>query len=425
VDPNREGAFCENLKGHLFRQSFDRPILKNIESHLCEQLETCPHSFEGQSLAIAVGSRGIHKIDVMLACLISWLKSKGAFPFIVPAMGSHGGASAQGQLEVLSSLGVTEALMKCPIRSSMEVVDVGDPKDPEVGSVYVDKMAHESDGIIVLNRIKPHTSFHGVHESGLMKMLSVGLGKARGAKVVHGRGVEGLAEWMPKAARVILKASKVCLGIGIVENAYDETMALEVCQAQEIPSLDAALLLVAKQNMPSLPVSDIDLLMVDEMGKNISGTGMDTHLIGRLKILGQDEPLTPNVKVISVHSLTAESHGNATGMGLADLVSQRLCDAVDRQKTQANILTTGFLERAKMPFVVNRDMEVLEAAAAILRPKPMADLRIVRIANTLKPHLMWVSSALEEDMLVHPRVENLERFEALFDDEGDLRFNQY
>ncbi len=345
----------------------------------------------GAKVAVAVGSRGIAGLPAIVAAVIDWVRARGGLPFIVPAMGSHGGATAEGQIEVLHGYGITEAAVGAPVRSSMDVIRL--PRGECPVDVYFDRLASEANATIILNRVKPHTSFRGTYESGLMKMMAVGLGKHRQALAIHALGVEGLRNVMPKVAGQVLRHGNVALGVAVVENAYDEPMAVRAIPAARIPEEEPALLDMARRNMPRLPLDQVDLLVVDEMGKNISGLGMDTNIIGRLKIRGQPEPDRPDIRVIVARDLTPETGGNAAGIGLADVVTRRLVDKIDYRATYENVLTTGFLERARIPIVAGTDREALAIAfRAAGMPLP-SKARIIRIRNTLRLTELHMSGA--------------------------------
>ncbi len=345
----------------------------------------------GSRVAIAVGSRGIANLEGLVGEVVRWVRGRGGDPFIVPAMGSHGGATAAGQSDVLAGYGITEARVGAPIRSCMEVVEL--PRGACPVPVCFDRLAHEADATILINRIKPHTSFRGRYESGLMKMLAVGLGKHRQALAIHALGVAGLREAMPAVARQVLAHANVTLGIAVVENACDETMALKAIPAARIPDEEPALLELARTHMPHLPLDAIDLLVVDEIGKNISGLGMDTNIIGRLKIRGQPEPETPDIRVILVRDLTPETHGNAAGMGLADIMLRSAFAKIDFHATYANVMTTGFLERGKTPMIAGTDAEALQWAFRMAGMPDPAQARVLRIRNTLRLDRLQASPA--------------------------------
>ena len=350
----------------------------------------------GAEIAIAVGSRGISHLSEMVQVVIEWLRAQGAMPFLAPAMGSHGGATAEGQQAVLEGYGLSEAQTGVPIRSSLAVVEL--PGDGLEVPVYFDRHAYQADGTIILNRIKPHTSFRGTYESGLMKMLAIGLGKHAQALTIHQYGVPGLRDLMPRVAQQILRHGNILLGIGVVENAYDEPCEIQAIPAGEIPQREPGLLLEAKARMPRLPVEEIDLLIVDEMGKDISGLGMDPNIIGRLNIAGEAEPDTPRIKTILVRDLSAGSHGNAAGMGLADIITRRAVDKIDFAATYANVTTTGFLERGKLPVVAEDEQQALAFAARTWGPIDPKDARILRIKNTLCLAHLLVSPRVAEEL---------------------------
>ena len=373
----------------------------------------------GMSVAITAGSRGIAQIDEILRSLVGILKEMGAEPFIVPAMGSHGGATAEGQVEILESLGVTEESCGVPVRSCMEVVRIG-----ETGRgvpVYMDRLASEADGVVLVNRVKAHTDFRSSIESGLMKMASIGLGKHEQALALHGYGVEGIRDFMVEVADEVLDSGHVLFGVATVENAYDEPAIVEAITAGEIHGREVDLLAEYMGMMPSLPVSDVDVLYVDSLGKNYSGTGMDTNVIGRFRILGVDEPESPAVKYIVVGDVSEESHGNALGVGLADLTTQRLADRVERKAMNANVITSSFVERAKVPMVLDSDEEALRTAIRCNWGVPPEETRLVRIPNTLHLEYLYISENMVDEALANAETEVVGDPETLrFDPEGYL-----
>ncbi len=353
----------------------------------------------GDRIAVAAGSRGIAAIDVIVRAAVTWLRDHGAHPFIVPAMGSHGGASAEGQAAVLASYGITEQTVGAPVRSSMETVRL-DSGELDL-ELFMDRHAAESDGVLLVNRVKPHTDFHGYPESGLLKMNVIGLGKHAQALAVHGRGIRGLKEFILPAGRRILESGKILGGLAIVENAYDQPLRIAAAEAKGIEALERELLELAAGRMARLPLDDIDLLIVDEMGKDVSGTGLDTNVIGRTRIFGEPEPETPRVRSILVARLTEASHGNAIGIGLSDVITRELYDAIDFNATNENGLTSSFSERIKVPYVASDPAEAVRAALrfAGLHPDPEVALRrarIVRIHNTLELSRLMVSESVAE-----------------------------
>ena len=304
------------------RQQFPDNALGDVKGEIKKSLNSLRGIIrENSSIAIAVGSRGIDNLPIVVAEVVNYVKAQGAKPFIIPAMGSHGGATAEGQREVLAGYGITEAAIGAPIKSSMEVVEL-----PSTGlghRIYMDKNAYESDGVILINKIKPHTDFHATYESGLVKMTVIGLGKEHGAEAIHHFGVYGLKELIPASALRILAENKIVGAIALIENANDKTMLVKALKAADIMQEEPKLLEIARKNRPALPVDQIDVLIIDQMGKNISGVGIDTNIIGRLKIYDQPEPISPKIRSIIVNDITEESQGNATGVGLADIISKK------------------------------------------------------------------------------------------------------
>ena len=400
------------------RQEFPRPQVGDIEQTLREQFEKegiASHVEAGMEIALTAGSRGIANIDLILRSLVTLLREAGAEPFIVPAMGSHGGATAEGQVEILESLGVTEESVGAEIRSSMETVELG---ETERGTtVYMDRHAAEADGVIICGRIKLHTDFRGEIESGLCKMSAIGLGKHEQALNLHAYGVEGIKDFMVEVAEHVFDSGKVLFGVGIVENAYEETAVLEAVPPENIIEREKELLQESSKLMPKLPVSDVDVLFVDELGKNFSGTGMDTNVIGRFRLLGVDEPDSPNVKYLIVSDVSDASHGNATGVGLANFTTSRLFESIDYRAMNQNILTSTFVERAKVPMILNNDREALEAAMRCNWGVAPEDTRFVRIPNTLELREVFLSENLVEEALEGGNVEVVE-------EGGEMQFGE-
>lgn len=379
------------------RQRFSTDRVADVPREIQSQLAGCGVQLRpGARIAIAVGSRGISHLVPMVRQIVAWVKSQRAEPFIVPAMGSHGGATAEGQRGVLAGYGITEEAVGAPIISSMSTVSL--PQGESEVPVYFDAAAHAADGTILLNRIKPHTSFHGRYESGLMKMTAIGLGKHAQALAIHNLGVRGLREVMPQVAREALRHANIVLGVAVVENACDETMLIRAIPAARIPEDEPALLEIARVQMPRLPVENLDVLIVEEMGKNISGLGMDTNVIGRLKIPGQPEPESPRIRVIYVRDLTPETHGNAVGVGLADIITRELFRKINYAATYENAATSTFLERAKIPMIADTDRQAMDWALRACGSPDAAGLRIMRIRNTLRLDLLAVSPAVLDEL---------------------------
>ena len=353
----------------------------------------------GKRIALGFGSRGIASIDVIARKLVALVKDSGGQPFVVPAMGSHGGGTPAGQIEVLDGLGISEATVGCPIHATMEVVNTG---ITSVGMpAFLDKNVAEADGLIISNRTKVHTDFRGPHESGLLKMLAIGLGKETGARTIHQQGTVGLRDYMPVVAKHLLGSINFVAGFGVVEDGYHTVAQLEGFTADTVVEGDQRLLLRSRELMPSLPVDDIDVLIIDEMGKNISGAGMDTNIIGRWMVEGEPEPESPRIKRIAILDLTPESHGNATTYGLADFMSRKLFDKIDFPITMKNMFTSGFLLRCRMPLVFDSDEETIKATlfdAFRSDPSQIRDARVVRIKNTLALDNLWVSANIAAEL---------------------------
>jgi hypothetical protein len=336
-----------------------------------------------QSVAITVGSRGIANMHLIATAIVDHVKSLGGEPFIVPAMGSHGGGTAQGQRQVLESYGVTEAFCGCPIRASMETVVVC--QTAEGFNVHFDRHAFGADHVIVANRIKPHTGFVGDIESGLMKMMLIGLGKHEGAKIYH-RAIQdySFGQIVRSVAGRVLESCRIVAGVAIVENGYDETALIEGVAPRDFESREKELLVIARRLLPRLPFDQIDLLIVDEIGKNISGTGMDTNVIGRkfqTHKASADE--LPKVKCILVRGLTEATHGNATGIGLAEFCTRRAIDQANIEATRINCLTGGHSAAAMMPLDYPTDRAMIEAALPTIGMVEPPQAKIVWIKNTL------------------------------------------
>jgi hypothetical protein len=380
------------------RQEFPRPCVVDIRQAVLQELDRLPdlsRQVAGKRIAITAGSRGISEIAAILAALVDGLRSRGAQPFIVPAMGSHGGATAEGQVQMLANLGMTEASLGAPILSSMEVVELG--RLPNGMPVYVDRLAAEADGAVLANRIKPHTDFVADFESGLAKIATLGLGKQRGAEVIHSYGVEGLANWMPQAARLVVEKLPVLFGLATVENAYHEVASITAVPPAEIAGpLEKSLLEEAYRLMPSIPFEEIDVLIVDEIGKNISGVGMDPNVTGRVRVEGVPSPIPLTIRMIVVLRLTEETHGNASGIGLADVTTRQLFDHIDLETTYLNCLTAGIcgIRRSFLPVIAPHDKAAIQSALRCCGQPVPRQARVLRIKNTLSLNQMDVSEAL-------------------------------
>jgi hypothetical protein len=372
----------------------------------------------GARVAVCVGSRGICGIEQIVRTVASALEAAGAKPFILPAMGSHGGATAEGQKRVLAAYGVTAQSVGCPVEATMDVAQVDALEDGT--PVLVNRLALESDGIVLINRIKPHTSFRGRFESGLMKMMTIGLGSHRGATIAHAHPW-GLARLIPAWGTAILRRAPVRLGLAIIENAYDQTARLEALLPEQFEPREPELLLEARQAMARLLFRDLDVLVVEQIGKDISGTGMDTNVIGRMLLPGVAEPAEPGVRRIVCLGLTPKTHGNANGVGLADIVTRRLFARIDYKSTYANVFTTGLLNRANIPVIMETDREAIAGAVRLLHLDGSRLARVVRIRNTLELGHIQVSEPLCDEARAHRDVTVLGEPEPMcFDGEGNL-----
>jgi hypothetical protein len=387
----------QQLEMTKIHQHFRNNALTDVSGSVNEELQRLRTLVSpGARIAIATGSRGIANLPLVVKCVVDFVKRCGGFPFIVPAMGSHGGATAQGQSAILSSYGITEASVGAPIKASMDVIEL--PQGACVNRVFMGRQAAESDGIFLINRIKPHTDFHGPYESGLMKMLVIGLGKHQGALAIHAHGVVGLREYIAPTARQILKTAKVLAGIALIENASENTMLVKALRGYEISEQEPELLKIASAEMPKLPVEDMDVLIIDKMGKELSGTGIDSNIIGRIRIAGEIEPATPRIKAIIVRDLSEASHGNAIGLGLADVITRRLYDRIDFTQTYENGYTSGFYERVKIPVIAEHDRAALRYALRACGTLTPGQERIVRIKDTLHLAELLVSPALVHEL---------------------------
>ena len=365
------------------KQQFAGPILHDVPAAVRQTLGRLILPVRaGQSVALAVGSRGIVNIDVVAKATVEHMKALGAKPFIFPAMGSHGGGTADGQRSVLEHYGITEATMGCPIRATMDVVQIGEALGLPV---WLDGYASEADWIGIINRVKPHTDFVGEIESGLFKMMTIGVGKHRGAVQAHRAAVRHRYEPMVLAfGQEVLRRARIAFGLGIVENGYDETAKVEAFLAPDVERGERALLKEAKAWMAKLPFDAIDLLIVDEMGKDISGAGMDSNIIGRHGTFFEPPYAKPKVTFIVVSDLTAYTYGNAIGIGSADFTTRRLADKIDWEATYVNGLTACSPAGGKMPVVLDSAEEAIAVALTCLGLDPIEDARVVRIKNTLK-----------------------------------------
>jgi hypothetical protein len=376
------------------RQRFENNKLENVAAAVrtsLDKLNLGRTIKPGQSVALTAGSRGIANIPLVLKSTASFLKDLGARPFLVPAMGSHGGGTAEGQRKLIESYGITESYVGAPIRASMEVITVG--HTTEGFPVYLDKHASEADHVGVVARVKPHTSYHGPIESGLFKMMMIGLGKHVGALHYHRLLLEHPYDPVVRSVgRTMLAKGRIAFGLGLVENAFDETAAVEAVAPADFAAREEHLLALAKQWLARLPYQEADLLIIDEIGKEISGSGMDTNVVGRKRAFKGGAPGgQPQMRFIFVRGLSEKTHGNATGIGFADFTTNRLVKAMDYRVTTINCLTSGYPEGANLPVHFDTDREILDAALKIIGAREPEEARIMHIKNTLSVQELEVS----------------------------------
>jgi hypothetical protein len=380
------------------RQKFEAPRVADVAAATRDALEPLRDRVRpGMSVAITAGSRGIHDKPAVVRATGEWLRSLGATPFVVPAMGSHGGATAEGQVEMLRSLGVTEETMGMPVRSTMDTVDLG--RVPDGPAVHLDANAAAADGIIAINRVKAHTDFQGEVESGLAKIIAIGLGKQRGAEGIHRYGPRNLSVWIPRVARRILDTGKVLGGLAIVENAYDRAARIALLEPDDIGGPgETALLQEAKALMARLPFDELEVAVVDELGKNISGSGLDTNVIGRMMIRGSEEFERPRIANIAVLDVTEHSHGNVIGLGLADFVPFRILEKADLRAAYVNALTSGLggPQRGQIPMAFPTDRDAIAAALLTCGRADLENARVVRMRSTLDLENLLVSESLRD-----------------------------
>ena len=398
---------------HLIQQTFQADSIQDIEEAVREQMSTRTFPVSaGANIAVAVGSRGIHDIQPIVKTVVACLKEMDLNPFIIPGMGSHGGATAEGQIGVLEDMGVSQATVGVPVVSSMEVVSLG--KLESGYNVLFSKDAMEADGVFVINRVKPHTLFRRPVESGLCKMLVIGCGKRKGAESIHAFGV---ADAIEPAARIIIEKAPILCGLAVLENARGGTQALELAMPEAFIQVDRKLLKEAWKFFPTLPIKKLDLLIMDEIGKDISGSGMDPNITGHWRRDGGDRD--PDYRFIIVLDLTEPSHGNAMGIGWADLTTKRLMDKIDLDAMYMNAITSGVFRAVRLPIALDTDRDVIDTALGKV-PDPVHS-RVARIKNTLELETFWASAALVSELKETDSVSVSETSsDMVFDAEGLL-----
>jgi hypothetical protein len=402
------------------RQKLHKADIQDIELKVKDGISKLPlHIKPGDTVAITAGSRGISNISTVIHSCVTYLSELGLRPFVIPSMGSHGGANAKGQLDVLDALGVSESSMGIPIRSEMDVTCIGEISNGT--KVLLSTPAIKADHIVVINRIKPHTKFMSDIESGLCKMLTIGLGKAEGAALFHRAAVTHSFGIIKEAAEMIIEKCNILFGIALLEDACGGLSHIEAIAPPKIIQREKILLKRAYDHMGRIPFGSIDLLIVDTIGKNISGIGMDSNVTGRHRDITGDFNIPPNVKRIFVRNLSPDSDGNANGIGLADFTTQRLVDAIDMKKTYINAIAAISPEKASIPIHFDRDIDVIDACAKSLGRESLQHARIVRIKDTSHLEVLQVSVAFESEISQSNNLDILSPWQPLeFDRKGNI-----
>ncbi|TDL92461.1 DUF2088 domain-containing protein [Vibrio vulnificus] len=394
------------------RQKFRTPQIADVAREVKKAIKEAgvlSRINEDDRVAIAVGSRGVADLPIIVRETVSAVMEAGGNPFIVPAMGSHGGATAEGQIDVLLQLGISEEAVGAPILSSMEVIKLDEL--PNGLPVYIDKLAYESDKIIVINRIKPHTAFRGPVESGLMKMITIGLGKQKGAEAAHAYSFKYMAEHVPEMAKISLAKAPIIFGLATIENAYDKPAKIVAVPAEELEEVEPGLLLEAKSLMPKIHFDSMDVLIVNELGKDISGDGMDPNITGNFAT-----PYAtggPDVKRTVVLGLTEKTHGNANGIGMADMTTKAVMNEIVWEKGYANALTSTVTDVVKLPMFLDTQELAVKAAIKTCNAFDLNKVRVVRIKNTLEIGEIWISESMMEEALKNKNIEILSESEEL------------
>lgn len=407
------------------RQTFDDTALDDIPGEITRQLANLklePSVKKGQTVAVACSSRGLSNYGIIVKAVVSFLKDLKLDPFLIPAMGSHGAATAAGQKRVLEHLGIHEEDVAAPIRSSLEIVQIGETENHI--PVYLDKLASEADHIVLINRIKKHSEFEHEFESGLLKMMAIGLGKQEGAATYHEAMLTyGYPAVILAVARKVMQHSNLLFGVGTVENGYGQTARIGVGRKENIEEMEKALFGSAKAFSPALPFDEADIILIDEMGKEISGTGFDTKVVGRIGLpLVTPEPERPKIKRIVVSDLTEGSQGNAVGVGIADIITRRLLDKIDMDALNMNTITGVCPEMGKIPLTVKNDYEAIEIAIKCVGLIPREKLKIMRIKNTALLSEVEISQAYEDEVARRDDLELvIPKREMQFDAAGNLR----
>jgi hypothetical protein len=400
------------------RQSFERPLARDIAREIADGMEPALRDAKpGWRVAVTAGSRGISNMPLILKTVVQQLRKAGCKPFIFPAMGSHGGATAEGQRRMLEDMGITENYAEAPIKSSMDTVVVG--VAPNGRNVYMDKYASEADAVVVVNRVKPHVAFRGAYESGLMKMITIGMGKQQGADSAHRLGFGQMAENVLAYAKVIMAKKNILCAVGMIENAYHETAEVRVLRAAEIEAREPEMLGRAWELYPRLFFDKLDVLVLDEIGKDISGTGFDTNILGRYHTPYASGG--PDIARIGVLDITEKSHGNGNGLGILDFTTRRAFDKFDFEQSYPNSLTSTVPTSVKIPMVLKNDRQCIQAAIKTCNARDRSAVSLVRIKNTVSLEEIEVSESLASYVKEHPSLEIVEGPRKLvFNGDGNL-----
>lgn len=387
------------------KQIFERPRIApedipNFIFKLLNDQKFADQIKPGMRIAITAGSRGIANVALITRTIVDFVKSREGLPFIIPAMGSHGGATAQGQIDVLASYGITEAAMDCPIFASMEVVKIG--TNEEGMDVFIDKYAAAADGIIVSCRIKPHTCFRGPYESGIMKMMTIGLGKQVGAEVCHEAGFKHMAKYVPMFGKAIIKHAPILFSVATLENAFDETYKIVAVNADEIETLEPVYQAESKTMLPKIMFEECDVLICDKIGKNYSGGGMDPNITGTFVTPYASGGLKS--QRVAILDLSDESHGNANGIGSAHATTRRFFEKMDFEMTYPNAITSTVVDNAKIPCVMKNDKEAIQICIRTCNEINKQNPRIIRIANSLEIEHIWVSEVYYSEAKLNPNL---------------------
>jgi len=378
---------------------------------------------KGMTIAITSGSRGVANVALITKSVVDFLRELGAEPFVFPAMGSHGGATAEGQKQVLAAYGVTEEYLGCPVRATMETVQVGTVPDERNMPVFTDRYAHEADGIILIGRIKAHTAFRGPYESGLLKMSVIGMGKQHGAETVHESGFANMARILPKVARVQFDNNNILCGVGLIENAFDQTYRILGLTPDEIWEREPAYLLEAKARMGHILFGRADVLVVDRIGKDVSGDGMDPNVTGRFACPGTADDGSSGFAAqrIVALGLTEETHHNANGIGMADITTRRIVEDTDLDITYPNSITSTVLNVVMIPFVTECDRTAVQLGIRTCNGIDKRNPRVVRIQDTMHIGEILISEAMLDEARSNPNIEVLGSPEEwAFDQNGNL-----